>query len=414
MKGKERMKWLGEAPISQALWKLGLPTMIGMLVASLYNVVDAFWVGMLGTVPLAAVTVVFPLTMVGMGVGMMFGTGANSSIARLLGEKNIQRARDYSATAVYSGVIFMTLLTGLLLWKIDAVLWALGATPESFVMAKSYGEIFIVGLIINVFTMTMNNIIVAEGNPAQSMRAMLVAGVSNMILDPIFIFGFAGGVEGAAWATLAARSLAAIIYLRYLFSGAAMVSVSPWHFTLSGEIYRNILKIGIPFLGFQLLSGAAVGVTNAAAAAYGTAALAAMGVVTRITSVASNVLIGFIKGFAPLAGFNYGAGNLVRVWQATHKAMWWSTLALFGFAAICLLFDYDIMTAFVPESVEAITIGQRGISYAVIALTTFGVQAVINNYFLAVGKAKQGFVLSVFFQGLLYIPVLLIMKSIYG
>ena len=139
-----------------------------------------------------------------------------------------------------------------------------------------------------------------------------------------------------------------------------------------------------------------------------------MGVVTRITSVASNVLIGFIKGFAPLAGFNYGAGNLVRVWQATHKAMWWSTLALFGFAAICLLFDYDIMTAFVPESVEAITIGQRGIIYAVIALTTFGVQAVINNYFLAVGKAKQGFVLSVFFQGLLYIPVLLIMKSIYG
>ena len=252
MKGKERMKWLGEAPISQALWKLGLPTMIGMLVASLYNVVDAFWVGMLGTVPLAAVTVVFPLTMIGMGVGMMFGTGANSSIARLLGEKNIQRARDYSATAVYSSVIFMTLLTSLLLWKIDAVLWALGATPESFAMAKSYGEIFIVGLLINVFTMTMNNIIVAEGNPAQSMRAMLVAGVSNMILDPIFIFGFAGGVEGAAWATLATRSLAAIIYLRYLFSGAAMVSVSPWHFTLSGEIYRNILKIGIPFLGFQL------------------------------------------------------------------------------------------------------------------------------------------------------------------
>ena len=219
---KQRLKVLSEEKISKALLKLGIPTMVGMLVSALYNVVDAFWVGMLGVVPLAAVTIIYPLTMVGMGIGMLFGTGANSNIARLLGSKEYGQVRIYSATTIFSSVVTILIIVTLMLFNLDDVLRFLGASTESMDYARGYGSIFIAGLVVNVYDMTMNNILVAEGNSARSMRAMLMSGLANIVLDPLFIFTFQGGVEGAAYATLLARLLAAGMYTAYILEASLL------------------------------------------------------------------------------------------------------------------------------------------------------------------------------------------------
>ena len=148
---KQRLKVLSEEKISKALLKLGIPTMVGMLVSALYNVVDAFWVGMLGVVPLAAVTIIYPLTMVGMGIGMLFGTGANSNIARLLGSKEYGQVRIYSATTIFSSVVTILIIVTLMLFNLDDVLRFLGASTESMDYARGYGSIFIAGLVVNVY-----------------------------------------------------------------------------------------------------------------------------------------------------------------------------------------------------------------------------------------------------------------------
>ena len=409
-----RMYLLEKAPVRTALLKLGLPTLIGTFVSALYNVVDAFWVGQLGTAQIAAVTVVYPFTMVGMAFGMLFGSGANSSIARLLGKKQYAAARTYSSTAAITGVAVMTLLTALMLYYLDPLLYMLGATESSIGYAREYGILFIVGLVFNVFNMCMNNILVAEGNSATAMTAMLAGGAANVVLDPILIFGFDMGVAGAAVATLISRWISSAVYISYMRSGASYVAVSFRYFKPSFVLYKEVFKIGLPFCFFQLLNGLAVSLTNVAARPFGDAAIATMGIVSRIMSLESLGLFGFFKGYSPLAGYNYAAGNLDRAKSATTTAMRWGTGANIIFGVVCLLFAQPLIYLFNQESADVLALGVVALHVFGLSYMTLGFQIVINNYFLAVGKASQGMVMSVCRQGLFFIPILFLFTNTWG
>lgn len=411
---QKRMELLGKADINTALLKLGIPTLAGTMISALYNVVDAFWIGNLGTLQTAAVSIVYPLTMLGMAFGMLFGSGANSNIARFLGKKEYGKVKEYSSTAVFTGLGTITVLVAVMLLFLEPLLNLLGATEGNLIYAKEYGGIFIIGLIFNVFNMSMNNIIVAEGNPSMSMIAMLAGGVTNLVLDPLLIFGCDMGVRGAAVATLISRLVSAVIYISYLKKGASYVSVALRYFKPSIGLYRDVFKIGFPFCFFQLLSGFAVGLTNIAAKPFGDAAIATMGIVNRIMSLETQGLYGFFKGYSPLVGFNYGAGNMERVKKATKTAIRWSTIANIIFGAICVGFANSLIYLFNQESAEVLKLGSLALKVNGISCLALGFQIVINNYFLAVGKAKQGALLSVCRQGLFFIPILLIFSNIWG
>lgn len=413
-RSKKRMELLANADISTALLKLGIPTLAGTMISALYNVVDAFWVGKLGTLQTAAVSIVYPLTMLGMAFGMLFGSGANSNIARFLGKKEYGKVKEYSSTAVFTGIGTITVLVAGMLLFLEPLLRLLGATEGNFVYAKEYAVIFIIGLIFNVFNMSMNNIIVAEGNPSMSMAAMLAGGITNLALDPILIFGCNMGVRGAAVATLISRLVSAAIYLSYLMKGASYVALSPRYFKPSMELYREVFKIGLPFCFFQLLNGFAVSLTNIAAKPFGDAAIATMGIVNRIMSLEAQGLYGFFKGYSPLVGFNYGAGNIERVKKATKTAIQWSTVANIIFGGICIVFAEPLIYLFNQESAEVLNLGTMALRVNGISYLALGFQIVINNYFLAIGKAKQGAVLSICRQGLFFIPNLLVFSSIWG
>lgn len=411
---QKRLNLLGTENVKKALLRLGVPTMVGLLVSALYNIVDAFFIGRLGTLQTAAVSVVYPLTMVGTGIGMLFGSGASSYISRLLGRRDYQKVKTCSSTAVITGSLTILLLAALMLVFFRPLIYSLGATDSTFSYARAYGILYIIGLIFNVFNMLFNNLMVAEGASSYAMTAMLVGGGANLILDPLLIFGGGMGVFGAALATLLSRLVSTGFYLFYLLRGHTTLSLSPRHFKPGKALYAEIIKIGLPVCCFQFLSGATVGLTNVVTRPFGEAAIAALGIVNRLTSLEINALYGFLKGYSPLAGYNYGAGNRDRVEAATKAAIRWSTGVNILFGVLCLAFSGPLIYLFNQESGAVMAIGRLALSVDGVSFMTLGIQIVIGNYFLATGKAKQGGILSICRQGLFFIPFLFVFTALWG
>lgn len=411
---EKRLFLLEKEEVKTALLKLGIPTMIGMLVSAFYNLVDAFFVGRLGTVQTAAVSVVYPLTMVGTGVGLLFGSGAGSYISRLLGKKEYEKVSICTSTTVFSGMIVIAAVVGVILFNFDPIMSLLGATNESRNDVNAYGMIYVASLIFNVFNVMVNNLLVAEGASSYSMGAMMSGGITNMLLDPVFIYGCSLGVRGAAVATLLSRLVSSGFYLFYLLKGNSNLKISFRLFKPAVSLYREIFKIGVPICFFQILSGGALSLTNVLARQFGEPAIAAMGIVNRVMSMEVNALYGFLKGYSTLTGYNYGSGNRERVKKATNTALLWSTGILFGLGLIGILFSGNIIYLFNQESPIVLEIGKKALRVDSISFLTLGLQIVIGNYFLAIGKAKQGGILSICRQGVFFIPFLFILSRAAG
>lgn len=398
---------------SKALLKLGIPTMIGMMVSALYNLIDAYFIGNLGTSQIGAVSVVYPLGVIILGVGLLFGSGAASYIARLLGDKKYDEASKCATTALLTSIAVGGVIILFMLLLLVPILKVLGATATILPFAKDYAVIFILGLVLNLFNITMNNIITSEGATTVSMVAMLSGGVFNILLDPILINVFHFGIKGAAIATLIARGVTAIIYLFYLIKGTSIFQFRFKNFSPSIYLYKEILKIGIPMLLFQLLTSASLSITNFLAARYGDFAVAALGVVSRIMSLWSMALFGFLKGYVPFVGYNYGAGQMERVNTATKIVLKWSTIFCVLIAAIMIVFANPIIASFTKSDAMVVTLGVKALIINAVVFCGFGFQAVYSNMFLALGMAKEGGMISIGRQGVFFIPIICLLTAIF-
>ena len=292
-----KLNLLGNAPISKALVSLGIPIMIGMLINALYNLADAYFVSGLGESPMGAISIVFPLGQVVVGLGLMFGNGAASYLSRLLGCGDKNTADTVASTALYSSILIGTVLIILTFIFLRPVLMLLGATETIMPYALTYARIYILSCIFNVFNVTMNNIAASEGAAKTTMCALLSGAVINVGLDPLFIYTFHMGVAGAAIATAISQFISTLVYLSYVLRKKSAFTFSIKSFSPTKQIFAEILKIGIPTLTFQLLTSLSIALINRAANGYGDAVIAGMGAVTRITSMGTLVVFGFLKGF---------------------------------------------------------------------------------------------------------------------
>lgn len=408
-----RIYILSQEKVPKALLKLGIPTMIGMMVSALYNLVDAFFVGKLGTSQIGAVSIVYPLGVVILGVGLLFGSGAGSYLARLLGDKKYEQANSCASTALFTSLGVGGILILAMLLFLNPILRLLGATDTILPFAREYAVVFIVGLFLNIFNITVNNIITSEGAAAISMSAMLFGGAANMILDPIFILLLGWGVRGAAMATLISRCITTSIYLYYILSGKSIFKIRIKNFSTSISLYKEILKIGIPMLMFQLLTSISISITNVLAAGYGDAAVAALGVVSRVMSLFNMALFGFLKGYVPFVGYNYGAKQEDRVQLATKTVLKWSTIFCIVVAGTMIIFANPIISAFSKNDIEVVSLGTKALVLNAIVFCGFGFQVVYSNMFLALGKAKEGGLISIGRQGLFFIPAIFILAAIF-
>lgn len=254
MEHNNKMELLGSTPVPRALMSLGIPIMIGMLINALYNLVDAYFVGGLGERPMGAISVVFPLGQVVVGVGLMFGSGAASCLSRLLGKGDKSTADKVASTALYGSVFIGCILISLAIIFLKPILSFLGATDTILPYALTYARIYVLSCIFNVFNVTMNNIVASEGAAKTTMCALLSGAGINIVLDPVFIYTLKMGVAGAAIATAISQIVSTIVYLSYVFGKKSTFSFSLKKFTPEKEIVAEILKIGVPTLTFQLLT----------------------------------------------------------------------------------------------------------------------------------------------------------------
>ena len=409
-----RITIMRDEKIPKALIKLVIPSIIGMIINAIYNVIDAYFVSGLGTAQIGAVAISFPLAQIIIGIGLIFGCGAAMCISRQLGEgKNLEAGRTAS-TAVFGSIITGVIVLLLIMAYLDTILIMLGATPTILPYAREYTSVFMYGCILNIFFVTMTNITLSEGAAKRVMFTMLAGGVLNTILDPIFIYTLDYGVQGAAIATVISFMLTSILYLSYILSRKSSLRISPRLFSFNRSTILNILKLGIPVFIIQLLSGIAMGLTNSAASQYGDSAVAAVGIVTRIIALASYVIFGYVKGFQPIVGFNYGAGSFQRVTEAINTSLRWIIYYGICIAAIFLFLPHFIMSFFTTSDSSLLTLGISILRANSIPFILFGVVMLYSTLFLALGKASQGGLLNIARQGLFFIPIIFILPKIFG
>ena len=411
---KQKMELLGNAPISKALLAMGIPTMLGMLINALYNLADAYFVSGLGESQMGAISIVYPLGQIVVGLGLLFGNGAASYISRLLGQGKNEQANKVASTSLYCSLSTGTLLILFCFVFLKPILTLLGATESILPYAITYAGIYIISCIFNVFNVTMNNLVTSEGAAKTTMCALLAGAILNIVLDPIFIYTFELGVAGAAIATAISQVVSTLVYLHYL---STKKSIFRFHWKdcfFSRKIFSEIFKIGIPTLVFQLLTSLSISLINNTSGNYGDAAIAGMGVVTRLVSMGSLTVFGFMKGFQPIAGYSYGAGKYKRLRQAIRTSILWSTLFCIVIGFAFFLFPTQILSQFTTGNVEMIQIGARSLRVNGITFMLFGYYTVYSSLFLALGKGKEGFLLGACRQGICFVPVILILPSIWG
>ena len=408
------MELLGSAPVSKALFALGLPTMIGMMVNALYNLVDAYFVGGLGTTQMGAITVAYPLGQVVVGLGLLFGNGAASYLSRLLGRGEKEAADKTASTAIYSSIFVGAAVIICILIFLEPILRQIGASDSVMPFAVTYTSIYIASSIFNVFNVTMNNIVSSEGAAKATMCVLLAGAVINVILDPVFIYVLDLGVAGAATATAISQFVSTLIYLLYIFRKKSIFSFSIRKYCLSKDVMSEILKIGIPTLVFQLLTSLSMTMINDGARTYGDSALAAMGPVTKIMSVGSLMVFGFLKGLQPIAGYSYGAKKYDRLKEAVKTSILWATIFCLIFGLAAAIFSTAIISLFTKNDPEMIRIGQAALRANGLSFVLFGFYTVYSFLFLAMGKAKEGCFLGACRQGICFVPVILILPRVLG
>ena len=410
----KKMELLGSTSIPKALLAMGIPTMIGMLVNAFYNLVDAYFVGGLGESQMGAISVVYPLGQVVVGLGLLFGNGAASYISRLLGRGDKENADKVASTALYSSVSVGAVIIIISMVFLHPILKLLGATDSILPYAATYAGIYIVSCIFNVFNVTMNNIVTSEGSAKTTMCALLMGAVLNIALDPLFIYVFDLGVAGAAIATAISQVVSTCVYLTYILRKKSVFHFKIKDCTYTKEIMSEIFKIGIPTLVFQILTSVSISLINNAAGDYGDSAIAGMGVVTRLISMGSLSVFGFIKGFQPIAGYSYGAKKFDRLREAIKTSIVWSTVFCVIFGLVLALFPAAIVSQFTKGDAEMIRIGAASLRANGISIMLFGFYTVYSSLFLALGKGREGFILGACRQGICFIPVILLLPMLWG
>lgn len=409
-----KMDLLGKAPVPKALIALGVPILIGMMINAFYNLADAYFVGGLGESPMGAISIVFPLGQVVVGLGLMFGNGAASYLSRLLGSGDRETADRAASTALYTSVFSGGAIIILIVIFIRPILTFLGATDTILPYALTYARIYTVSCIFSVFNVTMNNVAASEGAARTTMCALLAGAALNIVLDPVFIYTFDMGIAGAAIATAISQFISTVVYLAYALRKKSAFTFSVKNFTPSKKLYAEILKIGIPTLMFQLLTGLSIALTNRAAHSFGDAAIAGMGAAARVTSMGILAVFGFLKGFQPIAGFSYGAKKFDRLREAVRTSILWSTIFCVVSGLAMVLFSAQIISLFANGNGGMISVGEKALMANGFSFFLFGFYTVYSSLFLALGKGTKGFILGSCRQGLCFVPVIFILPAIWG
>lgn len=413
---KEELQYIKmtQTPIPKLVMTLAIPTTISMLVTSLYNIADTYFVSQLGKSVSGAVSVVFSIMAIIQAIGFTLGMGAGSVISRALGRKDYKEANSYASTAFFTAICAGLLLTifGSIFSK--QLMGSLGATETVLPYAQQYGKYILFGAPVMMSSFVLNNVLRAEGKATYSMIGLTIGGVLNIILDPIFIFGFELGISGAAIATLISQVISFLILLSSFLLNKSIVKISLKSIYGYGATLFEIFKTGAPSFCRQGFASISTVLLNTQAGLWGgDAALSAMGIVSKIFMCIFCVGLGIGQGYQPVAGYNYSSGNLKRVKKAFKFTYLMGTATMLTFGAVAFVLAPKIIPMFIDDA-DVIAIGTRALRFQAISMPVLPLNVVCNMTFQSLGYKIKAVLLSCCRQGLFFIPCVLILPSVFG
>ncbi|MGL9748988.1 MATE family efflux transporter [Enterococcus sp. DIV0170] len=408
---------LGTEKVSKLLWQFSIPAIIGMVVNALYNVVDRIYIGHapgLGANGLAGITIGFPIMIILLSIGILFGVGGATLFSMKLGEGKTKDAELALGNAfsllIISGLLFM-LLGHIFL---SPVLSAFGASEKILPFAMSYMRIIFSGAVFQIVSIGLNNFLRADGQPKLAMITMFMGAGVNIILDPVFIYVLDMGMAGAALATILSQFISMVWILSYFLSKRSHHQIQVKNMPIKLSIATRITALGMPNFLLQLGNSVLNVVLNMTLLSYGgDIAVSGMGIVNSIQTILLMPITGLVQGAQPIVSFNFGAKKFQRVRETQKYAITIATIiVLLGWLA----------TRFMPEQLvrlfnnepELLAFGAKALQTWFLFLPVIGFQIVASNFFQATGRTRSAIFLTLTRQIILLIPAILLFSQTWG
>ena len=402
-----------ETPIPQLVLSLAAPTILSMLITSIYNLADTFFVGQISTSASGAVGVVSSLMAIIQALGFMLGHGAGTIISRSLGSRDTTTATRFASTSFFTALVFGVVLTVAGLGTLPHFMMLLGSTETILPHACAYARPILIAAPLMISSLVMNNILRYEGKASFAMIGLVTGGVLNIALDPLFMFVFGLGTAGAGIATALSQSISFCILLSMFLRGKTVSQFRLSAVTREARDFGRILLGGAPSFGRQGLNSIGGMLLNLAARSYGDAAVAGMSIVSRIFMFIISVAIGVGQGLQPVASFNYGARKYRRVRQAaifTIEAAFCMLVVLVG---LCWV-NGDALIRLFRDDPAVTAVALPAFHYQCLAMLLQPIIVVANMTFQSVGASGRATFLACCRQGVFFIPLILILPRTHG
>jgi putative MATE family efflux protein len=412
----QRTKDLAELPIPRLMLKFFIPAFIGVFVNALYNIVDRIFIGQgVGSMALSGVAVTFPVMLIVMGFGMLIGIGAGVLVSINLGKHDLHKAEQVLGTSLLLMVLVSVLITVIGFSIKNVMLHSFGATAETIQYANDYLDIILAGTVFQVVGFSLNNIIRAEGNPRIAMMSMIISAGTNMILNPVFIFGFGLGVKGSAYATVISMMVLTVWVLWHFRSKKSVVKLKAGNIQFDVKILLEILAIGMAPFFMQIANSAVQGLINTKLIAFGgDLAVGAMGIVNSVLTLIVMAIVAINMASQPIISYNYGSKSYARVKDTLRLAILMATVIAIVSFALVESFPGNIVKLFNSSDSNLLDFGKEGLRLCLLALPFVGFQVVTGNFFQSMGNAKIALMLTLLRQVIILIPLLFILPNFLG
>lgn len=408
---------LANQPIGKLLLKYSIPAIIGMVVNSLYNVVDRMFIGQIPDIGYLAITgvgITMPIITIILAFSLLIGSGATALISIKLGQNNKKEAEEVLGNGVVAAIVMALALMIIGLLFASDLLGVFGGNAETIPFGAQYINIFLLGTVFNIISFLFTSVMRADGNPKMSAWCMVIGCIINIILDAVCIFGLNMGIKGAAVATIISQFTTAVIGFYYFTKGKSNLKIRKEYLKIQMPIVKSIVVIGTAPWAMQIAVSLVQVIMNKVLDATG--GQIAIGAMTTINTIALLVLMpifGINQGSQPIIGYNYGAKNYERAKQ--------TSLLSIGFGTIILVAGFIIIHTF-PEafvkmfdgSGSMLEVAVPGLKLYTLMMPILGVSVIGSNYFQAIGKAKVATILSLLRQVVILVPVIMIMSKVGG
>lgn len=408
---------LGEEKISKLLMQFSVPAIIGMMVNTLYSIVDRMYIGNIpeiGGLALTGVGITMPIMTIIMAFGMLVGIGTSARISLKLGQGKKDEAQHHLGNAFVLILIISVLITVGGLVFMNPILRVFGASADTEIYAAQYMQIIFIGTLFNMLSFGLNHSVRSDGSPKIAMFSMLIGAAINIIIDPIFIFTFGMGVRGAAIATVISQIASTVWILYYFTKGKSNIKIRRHSMKLDKVIILSIFSIGMSPFVMQLANSMVQVLANNSLKMYGgDLAIGAMTIVSSVSMIFMQPLFGMNQGSQPIIGFNYGAKKYDRVKETVKYAVTIGTIIV-TIGWVVIQTSPDLLIRIFNNDPELAGMARSGLKVFLFMLPVLGFQVISSSFYLAIGQAKISMFLSLLRQVLLLIPCLIILPKVGG